>query len=167
VPLDTIPVREPQRSIGLISGIALTSDKLEAIMCLTLIVEDNATFRQSLRELLSVRFPFMSIEEAVDGKEALSKVNTSVPDLIFMDIKLPGTNGLELTKKIKANHEKIEVIVLTSYDLPEYREAAYRSGASYFFTKGTATSDEITMVVNSILSGETLGMAGKERLSYA
>jgi len=138
-------------------------------MCLTLIVEDNATFRQSLRELLSVRFPSMCIEEAVDGKEALLKLDSNVPDLIFIDIKLPGANGLELTKKIKANHQNIEVIVLTSYDLPEYREAAYRSGASYFFTKGTATSDEITMVVNSILSGNMLGMGAKDPagVSYA
>ena len=130
-------------------------------MCLTLIVEDNATFRQSLKELLTIRFPSMSIEEAVDGKEALSKLDSNLPDLIFIDIKLPGTNGLELTKRIKANHQSIEVIVLTSYDLPEYREAAYRCGASYFFTKGTATSDEITMVVNSILSNNMFGLGGK------
>ena len=129
-------------------------------MCLTLIVEDNATFRQSLRELLSAHFPSMSIEEAADGKEALLKVGLSVPNLVFMDIKLPGINGLELTKKIKAAHQRIEVIVLTSYDLPEYREAAYRSGASHFFTKGTASSDEITMVVNSILSDKMIEMAG-------
>lgn len=129
-------------------------------MCLTLIVEDNATFRQSLRELLSAHFPSMSIEEAADGKEALLKVGLSVPNLVFMDIKLPGINGLELTKKIKAAHQRIEVIVLTSYDLPEYRDAAYRSGASYFFTKGTASSDEITMVVSSILSDKMIEMAG-------
>jgi len=134
-------------------------------MSLILIVEDNATFRQSLKELLSVRFPSMSIDEAADGKEALLKVDSNIPDLIFMDIKLPGTNGLELTRRIKADHRDVEVIVLTSYDLPEYREAAYRSGASYFFTKGTATSDEITMVVNSILSGNMLGMNGRNGLN--
>lgn len=121
-------------------------------MCMILIVEDNASFRQSLKELLSVRFPSARIEEAIDGQEALLKVNSSIPDLIFMDIRLPGINGLELTKTIKASHPNITVICLTSYDLPEYREAAYRSGATHFFTKGTATGDEIAMVVNSLLS---------------
>ncbi len=120
-------------------------------MCLTLIVEDNAIFRRSLKEVLRTRFPTMAIEEAGDGKEALSKVQTFLPDLIFMDIKLPGENGLELTRKIKSCDQSKVVIVLTSYDLPEYREAAYQSGANYFFTKGLATGDEIMELVESIV----------------
>lgn len=120
-------------------------------MCLTLIVEDNAIFRRSLKEVLRTRFPAMAIEEAGDGKEALSKVQTFLPDLIFMDIKLPGENGLELTRKIKSRDQSKVVIVLTSYDLPEYREAAYQSGANYFFTKGLATGDEIMDLVESIV----------------
>lgn len=121
-------------------------------MCLTLIVEDNATFRRSLRDMLCARFPAMSIEEAGDGTEALQKVHTLTPDLVFMDIKLPGLNGLEVTRKIRADHRTVAVIVLTSYDLPEYRDAAYRSGANYFLTKGVATGDEIMAVVQSIMS---------------
>ncbi|NSW85347.1 MAG: response regulator transcription factor [Syntrophobacteraceae bacterium] len=124
-------------------------------MCLTLIVEDNATFRRSLRELLFTRFPYMSIEEAVDGNEALHKVNAFTPDIVFMDIKLPGTNGLQLTKNIKQHYSDMIVVILTSHDLPEYREAAFRSGANYFMTKGMATSSDITALVASILSGKT------------
>lgn len=121
-------------------------------MCLTLIVEDNAIFRRSLKEILRARFPTMAIEEAVDGKEALQKVQLLIPDLIFMDIKLPGENGLDVTREIKSQDQSKVVIVLTSYDLPEYREAAYESGANYFLTKGLATGEEIMNLVESIIA---------------
>jgi len=121
-------------------------------MCVTLIVEDSATFRQSLKETLYLRFPLMRIEEAVDGREALSKLNTFLPDLIFMDIRLPGENGLQVAEKIKARDYPGVIIVLTSHDLPEYRDAAYASGASYFLTKGSVSGNEIMALVESIVS---------------
>lgn len=117
----------------------------------TLIVEDNVSFRQTLLEILAARFPFMSIEEAGEGEEALQKINLLVPDLIFMDIKLPGENGLHLTQKIKAKYPEVVIIILTSYDFPEYREAAYRYGANHFIVKGLAPNEEILALVESIL----------------
>ena len=116
-----------------------------------LIVEDNVHFRQTLRDILSNRFPFMVIEEAEDGKEALQKVDAFAPDLIFMDIKLPGESGLQLTQKIKSSHPEMLVVVLTSYDLPEYREAAFQLGANYFIVKGSSQNGEILTLVKSIL----------------
>ena len=68
----------------------------------------------------------MLIGEAKDCKEAIEKVHSFHPDLIFMDIKLPGGDGLQLTKRIKAQHEKIVIIIVTNYDLPEYRQAIYK-----------------------------------------
>ncbi len=56
-----------------------------------------------------------------------------------------------MTKRIRADYSEMIIIVLTSYDLPEYREAAYRSGANYFFTKGQTPSEEITALLASIL----------------
>ena len=117
-----------------------------------LIVEDNTTFRRSLRELLCSRFPSMTIREAKDGNEALAEMEAHIPHLVFMDIRLPGANGLEITKRIKAGYDGVVVIVLTSYDLPEYREAAYRSGASHFFAKGSTSCEEITGLVESVIS---------------
>jgi len=126
-----------------------------------LIVEDNTTFRGSLREILSTRFPFMGIREAVDSKEALQKIEDLPPDLIFMDIRLPGMNGLELTKTIKKIYNNIVVAVLTSYDLQEYRDAAYQCGANCFFTKGSTPSDEIMTFVESVVSERGLGVSVK------
>jgi DNA-binding NarL/FixJ family response regulator len=129
-------------------------------MLKTLIVEDNATFRQSLKATLETEFPLMVIEEAEDGKEAMERVTTFRPDLIFMDIKLPGETGLDLTKRIKTNDTSIVVIILTSYDLPEYREAAQQYGADYFVSKGSSTREEILELVRSISSNRGIDSHG-------
>ena len=93
----------------------------------------------------------MDIIEARDGAEAFQKIDSNLPNLIFIDIQLPGENGLELTRKIKADYPNIIIIVLTNYDLPEYREAAMRNMADYFFSKDEMLTDGIFKLVNSIL----------------
>lgn len=118
----------------------------------TLIVEDNAAFRRTLNEILCERFPEMCIAEAGSGNEALKIVDEVVPDLIFMDIRMPGESGLELTKKIKGDYPNTVIVILTSYDLPEYREAAQQCGASHFLCKGVSSGKEIVQLVGSIIS---------------
>ncbi len=117
-----------------------------------MLVEDNAPFRQSLMEMLCERFPKMDVEEAEDGEEALQKVEGLLPHLVFMDIKLPGANGLEITRKIKERYSTIQVIILTSYDLPEYREAAVKYGADHFLSKESSSREDILALVASIYS---------------
>ncbi|MGZ3525141.1 MAG: response regulator transcription factor, partial [Thermodesulfobacteriota bacterium] len=97
-----------------------------------LIVEDNAFFLQFLRETLRSRFPSLEISEATDGEQAMQKIKAFQPEAIFMDLRLPGENGLQLTKKIKAQYPDIIVVIVTNYDLPEYRKAAYESGVNHF-----------------------------------
>jgi YesN/AraC family two-component response regulator len=121
-------------------------------MIKTLIVEDSPFFRQLLKETLQSQFPSMEIMEATNGKDALQKIDAFLPDLVFMDIKLPGESGLDLTQKIKSRHPGIRILILTSYDFPEYREAAAQYGANHFLSKGTTTKDQILALVQSILS---------------
>jgi len=116
-----------------------------------LIVEDNDTFRHTLRNLLHSRFPAMGFEEARDGREALQKTKDFLPNLIFMDINLPGESGLELTQQIKGEFPETIIILLTNYDFREYRVAGYESGANYFLGKGSSTAEEILELVDSIL----------------
>jgi len=115
-----------------------------------LIVEDSTLFRQLFKETLHDRFPSIEIHEAANGEEALRKVEILRPNLIFMDIRLPGENGLELTQKVKNRYPNIIVIILTGYDLPEYREASSQY-ADYFFSKDSSTTENIFTLVESIL----------------
>ena len=117
-----------------------------------LIVEDSGIFRTLLKETLHGRFPSMEIDEAADGQEARQKILSNMPGLIFMDIKLPGENGLDLTAKIKAEHPDIIIFILTSYDTPEYREAAAQAKANYFLSKGSSSKESILALVESALS---------------
>jgi CheY-like chemotaxis protein len=111
-----------------------------------LIVDDSTLFRITLKETLLSRFPSLIILEAQDGEEALRTVPTFLPDLIFMDIRLPDQNGLELTQKIKGLFPDIKVVILTSYDLPEYREAAFAYKADH-----CASKDLLMSLVDLIL----------------
>ena len=117
-----------------------------------LIVEDNYLFRQTILDILASQFPSMILEEAGDGKTALEKIEETVPDLVFMDIKLPGENGLELTKRIKNEFPDVTVVILSGYDFPEYREAAHRFKADHFISKGSTTKESILKLVSSIVS---------------
>ncbi len=114
-----------------------------------LIVEDNAFFRQFLKEAMNLRFPSIDVFEAGNGEEAMEKIKSLSPEAIFMDVRLPGENGLDLTRKIKAQYPNIIVVILTNYDLPEYREASYQSGANHFVSK-----DSFMDMINSILSNQ-------------
>ena len=119
----------------------------------TLIVEDNATYRGMLRDILQSLCPSMMIQEATEGNEALQKVDTLRPELIFMDIRLPGENGLQLTHRIKTTYSNTKVILMTAYDAQEYQEAATQCGASCFFVKDSISKEQIGTSVKSVLSG--------------
>ena len=130
-------------------------------MCPVLIVEDNTIFRDTLKGMLATLFPSIAVEEASNAEEALSEFRRINPCLIFMDIRLPDKNGLEITRTIKETNPEIEIIVLTGFDIPEYREAAFRSGANHFLTKGNVKIDDITFLVASALKADE-----KRRIGY-
>jgi two-component system response regulator YesN len=117
----------------------------------TLIVEDNASFREILKEKLRTLFPSMVIYEAAEGDEALQKVDALEPELVFMDIRLPGESGIQLTQKIKTRYPNIKIIVLTSYDSLEYREAAIRSGAICYIPKDSLGYVQIEKLLKSLV----------------
>jgi CheY-like chemotaxis protein len=127
-------------------------------MAKILIVEDSDFFRHLLKETLLSRFPEMDITEVGNAEEASEMVNGITPDLIFVDIRLPGESGLDFTRKIKSTYPNIPIIILTSYDLPEYREAAREYQANHFLSKGTTTKENILEMVKSILSSRNIGL---------
>ena len=115
-------------------------------MTRAILVEDDTEFRQCVKKILSSRYPSIQLIEARDGKEAMSKVDLLPPDIIFMDIQLPDKNGLELTRMIKASHPNAIIVILSNYDLTEYREAAYRNGANYYISKDSPMGELYSLV---------------------
>jgi DNA-binding NarL/FixJ family response regulator len=120
-------------------------------MSSVLIVEDNHFFRSSFKEILKMYIPSLSVDESVDGSDALTKIGQTPPDVVFMDIRLPGKNGLELTREIKGLHPNLVISIFTSYDLPEYRKVAKECGADYFLLKGALTGAEIAAMVKAVI----------------
>ena len=117
-------------------------------MLKAMIVEDNISFRKMFEGGLLSRFPSMEVIEAGNGEEAFKGLICCPIDLIFMDIGLPGQNGLQLTRKIKADHQDMPIIVVSSYDLSEYREAAIQYGASCFVNKNSFNIESISTFVS-------------------
>ena len=115
-----------------------------------LIVDDNPMLRETTRSILEFKFPNLSIFEAGDGKEALIQIHDNLPNLILMDIRLPGENGLKLTRKIKALYPEIVIIIFTNYDVQEYRDAAFKNGADFFFPKTSPSRKKLSETVEKI-----------------
>ena len=101
----------------------------------TLIVDDNASFRRRVKEFLASEPDIEVIGEAADGREAILKARALHPDLVLMDVRMPGTNGLDATRQLKEEMPELRVIILTIYELQEYREAALASGANGYVVK--------------------------------
>jgi DNA-binding NarL/FixJ family response regulator len=120
-------------------------------MLRALLVEDNLLFRGVLAEVLRTRFPGIAVDEAGDSEAALRHVNERSPDLAFVDISLPGQNGIVLVREIKAIAPNVYVIMLTGHDLPEYRKAAFQEGADwYIYKNANNTHDEIIAQVRQL-----------------
>jgi DNA-binding NarL/FixJ family response regulator len=117
-----------------------------------LIVEDHKFFSEALRAALQTHSPFLLLEQAASVREALGKIDTMQPDLILTDMRLPDGNGLALTRSIRAAGNESVIVVLTSHDLPEYRDAAFSSGADHFMTKGSVSITDIFGVIGSIMA---------------
>jgi len=125
-------------------------------MLKALIVEDNAEFSAFLKSLLEIRFPSAMILQASDADEALHHLSLSELDIVLVDISLPGgVSGLGLTEQIRHNGALPPIVILTNYDLPEYRLAATRLGADRFLSKAASTADQIVETVEELAAVES------------
>lgn len=116
-----------------------------------LIVEGSPAFRRSLKEIIGARFPSLAVGEAANAEEAMVGVRSVVPDLVFTEVSFPGENGFALTRQIKRDYPQVRVVILSSHDFDEYRDAAHDSGADHFFAKGSSTWDEMAVLIEKML----------------
>jgi DNA-binding NarL/FixJ family response regulator len=127
-----------------------------------LIVDDNASFRRRVKELLHVELGGVVVEEAGDGRDAITKARIFKPDLVLMDVRMPGMNGISAARRFANEMPDVKIIVLTTFDLQEYRDAAATCGASGYVIKRSLLEDLIPAVEQSL--GIRLQ---KDRASYA
>ena len=108
-----------------------------------LIVDDRAVVRTELHHVLELLADVTVVGEAVDGWDALRQAEALKPDIVLMDLEMPGLDGFEATRQIKALHLAQRVIVLTVYGDAFSRQKAMEAGADAFIVKGT---DLLTML---------------------
>lgn len=102
-----------------------------------LLVEDDPLFRGVVAKIIREHFPDLQVVEAGDSDAALQQVARYSPQVAFVDIRIPGKNGILLTRDIKSSNCRVRVAMLSAYDSPEYREAALREGADCYICKGS------------------------------
>ena len=100
-----------------------------------LIVDDQDTFRATARMVVDFTDGFEVIGEALDGDEAVQRYDELSPDLVLMDIMMPGMDGIEATRRIRATTPDALIIVLSTYDADEYQKQALEAGAIAFVSK--------------------------------
>jgi DNA-binding NarL/FixJ family response regulator len=120
-----------------------------------LIVDDQMMVREGFSVLLNAQQDIEVVGEAVDGFRAIEQVAALRPDVVLMDIRMPGLNGLEATREIMAADAGARVLVLTTFDLDEYVYQALRAGASGFLLKD-ASARQLADAVRIVADGEAL-----------
>jgi DNA-binding NarL/FixJ family response regulator len=105
-----------------------------------LLADDQLMFRDGLRTLLSIQPGIQVVGEAKDGREAIAKSASLRPDVVLMDLRMPGMNGVEATQELRARQPSVRVIVLTTFDDDEDIFAALRGGAIGYLLKDAPTN---------------------------
>ena len=117
-----------------------------------LIIDPNIPFQQSLKKLLLKHFPHVGVDVAGSGPEGLGKINAVRPQVILLEIPLPGDSGLELAGQVKLTYPEAIIALLTSDNSPEYEIAAKNAGIEHLIPKDEWTGDDIVGLVTSIVS---------------
>ncbi len=128
-------------------------------MIRVVVVDDQPLVRAGIVMLVNAEDDIAVIAEATDGKEALAQIRAQRPDVVLMDVRMPGTDGVAATRSVveegltAQNGQPVGVIILTTYHIDEAVYAALRAGASGFLLKDAAPA-EIVNAIRSVVAGE-------------
>jgi two-component system response regulator NreC len=122
-------------------------DKIKILM-----VDDHAIMRDGIRALLGLHDDIEVVGEASDGREAVEKAQELRPDVVIMDIAMPGMDGLEATRRIRKKHTGMKVLVLTQHDNKEYILSVIKAGASGYVPK-RALGSELVSAIRAVQQG--------------
>jgi two-component system, NarL family, response regulator DevR len=127
----------------------------QAVKQRIILVDDHEVVRVGLKSLLERHSQFHVVGEASSAREAIEKTDTLRPDVVVMDIRLPGTSGIEACERIVNKHPNVKVIMLTSYADDEMLFSAIRAGASGYILKQIG-SDDLVKALEAVARGEAL-----------
>jgi DNA-binding NarL/FixJ family response regulator len=120
-----------------------------------LLADDQPLLRRGFRMIIEAEGDLTVSGEAGDGAEAVDQARRDPPDVVLMDIRMPGTDGIEATRRIIAANPDIRVLVLTTFDLDEYAFGALRAGASGFLLKDVRPA-ELVHAIRTVASGDAV-----------
>jgi NarL family two-component system response regulator LiaR len=132
-------------------------------MIRVLICDDQDLIREGLRAILGTVPEIEVTGAASDGVQAIELVEKHLPDVVLMDLNMPGMNGIQVTRKIREKFPQVRILALTTYDADEWLFDAIRAGASGYLLKGTSRAGLIK-AIEGTAAGETYvdpGVAGK------
>jgi DNA-binding NarL/FixJ family response regulator len=121
-------------------------------MTRVLIVDDQELVRAGLRGILHARYGFDIVAECADGSEVAAAVAEHRPDVVVMDVRMPGVDGVQATRVLRTDPTAPPVLVLTTFDDDEVLAAALRAGASGFLLKGVP-ADDLQRAVRTVAEG--------------
>ena len=128
----------------------MTEDNIKVLL-----VDDQPLLRMGFRLILEGQEDFHVVGEASDGIEAVRQVEALQPDVVLMDVRMPGMDGIEATRRISDSGSDARVIILTTFDLDEYAFTGLQAGASAFLLKDVAPS-ELVHAVRLVASGDAV-----------
>jgi DNA-binding NarL/FixJ family response regulator len=124
-------------------------------MIRVVVADDQALVRGGFRLILQTQPDIEVVGEAADGREAVASARELRPDVILMDIRMPGMDGLEATRRLMTTQNPPRVLMLTTFDLDEYVYDALRAGASGFLLKDVRP-EQLADAVRAVVAGDTL-----------
>jgi two-component system response regulator NreC len=117
-----------------------------------LLVDDHTLFREGMRALLSRASDIEVVGEAADGQQALDLAEKLSPDVVIMDLVMPGMNGMQATQHLRERHPDIKILILSMYDYDEYIRQTLRAGASGYVLK-SAAGDDLMRAIREVAGG--------------
>jgi DNA-binding NarL/FixJ family response regulator len=120
-----------------------------------LVVDDEALLRGAFRTMLETEDDLEVIGEAAEGREAIEQARLRKPEVVLMDVRMPGMDGIEATRRLLEQGSASRVLILTTFDLDEYVYEAMRAGASGFMLKNSPP-DQLAAAIRTVAAGEAL-----------
>jgi DNA-binding NarL/FixJ family response regulator len=120
-----------------------------------LLADDQPLLRMGFRMILEAQPDMTVAGEASNGEEAVERTAALAPDVVLMDVRMPGTDGIEATRRIVAGGGSARVLILTTFDLDEYAFSALRAGASGFLLKD-APPEDLLSGIRAVASGDAV-----------